>query len=194
MAVEDFRFSLSQFSAAVRSNIEIPPDAVIRVLLDPAFSAQSTSDKSALLASYMHPREDGINELVVLDGRTNRWKGMQLADATVEFCELWKPGLLRIERIVGVDLLIDAIRLKCELKGIKPPLIEAFAASTRKNAKNLRILRLQSLLGERDALRLRRGAYVEELMEEVENFIPTPQNRGRQINLLDCLALSAGFR
>jgi hypothetical protein len=115
-------------------------------------------------------------------------------DRTIEFCELWHPGLLRIERIVGVDLLIDAIRLKCELAGIKPPLIEAFAPSPRKGAKNLRIVRLQSLLGERDALRIRRGPYVEHLIEEVENFIPTPQNRGRQINLLDCLALSAGFR
>jgi hypothetical protein len=192
---EDFRFNATQWYGAMRSDIEVPADVVIRVLLDPAFSAQPSSDKSALLASYMHTREDdGVPELVVLDGRSDRWKGMKLADATIDFCELWKPGLLRIERIVGVDLLIDAIRLKCELRGIDPPVIGAFAPSTRKSAKNLRIFRLQSLFGEPPAIQIRRGAYVDGLIEEVEAFVPSPQNRGRQINLLDCLALSAGFR
>ena len=199
MATEDFRFTSSQWHSAIRNEIEIPPDAVIRVLLDPAFTAQPSSDRSALLASYMHSREDGVNELVVLSGKTGRYKGMALADRTIEFCEsvsanFGKPGLLRIERIVGVDLLIDTIKFKCELAGITPPLIDAFAPNCKKGAKNNRIVRIVSLLGERDALRLRRGPYIEDLMEEVEAFVPSKQNRGRQINLVDCLALSAGFR
>jgi hypothetical protein len=191
---ESFRFSIGQWRSVVEDFLP-PPDAEITVTLDPAFTSNDTSDKSALVASYKVDREDGVRELNVLDTRSERWKGGALADATIDFCEKWKPQSLRIERIPGVDILVDMIRDKCKAREIEPPHIQAFTPNCIKGAKNYRIVKLQELWKRNPPpIRIKYGHHIGPLFEEVEAFVPSQQNRGRQINTLDALALACGFR
>jgi hypothetical protein len=191
---EDFRFNVTQWRTVVE-DFEPPQDAEITVTLDPAFTSNDTSDKSALVAAFKIERGDGVRELKVLDTRSDRWKGGALADATIDFCEKWNPVALKIERIPGVDILIDSILDKCKVRHITAPHIEAFTPNCRKGAKNTRIVRLQTLWEcTPPAIRIKYGPHIGPLFEEVEAFVPSQQNRGRQINTLDALALACGFR
>lgn len=189
-----FRFSVARWRAVVE-DFEAPPDVSIRVTIDTAFSVNETSDRSALVAAVIFQRDDGVNELSILDTRSDRWKGATLADATIEFCQLWKAAELRIENIPGVDLLVDTIEDKCKKAGLDAPRIILLTRNVHKGAKTLRIMRLQSLWETTPpAIRIRYGKHIGPLFQEVEDFVPTNQNRGRQINTLDAIALAAGFR
>jgi hypothetical protein len=191
---ENFRFNITQWRAVVE-DFTSPPGADITVILDPAFTSNNTSDKSALVASFKVERDDGVRELNILDTESERWKGGALADSAIDFCVKWNPAALKIERIPGVDILIDLILDKCRARSITAPHIEAFTPNCQKSAKNHRILKLQTLwCSSPPAIRIRYGHYIGPLFEEVEAFVPSRQNRGRQINTLDALALACGFR
>jgi hypothetical protein len=191
---ENFRFNVAQWRMVVE-DFAAPQDAEITVTLDSAFTSNDTSDKSALVASFKVERDDGVRELNVLGTESARWKGGALADATIDFCEKWNPVALKIERIPGVDILIDTILDKCKARHITPPHVEAFTPNCRKGAKNHRILKLQTLWDcSPPAIRIKYGLHIGPLFEEVGAFVPSQQNRGRQINTLDALALACGFR
>lgn len=187
---EDFRFSVSQWYGVMRSEIEIPTDAEIKAVLDPSFTASPTSDRSALVAGYKQPSEQGVVEYTLIDAESDRWRGMELAVAAVDFCHRVKPKELRIEKIPGTELLRDAILLNAESRQIEMPPIRFLTYDVQRHAKNIRICRLQNLLTRPPALHIKRGKFVEMLLEEVETFVPCVGNRSRQLGLLDALALA----
>jgi hypothetical protein len=193
---ENFRFRVHEWRRAVKK-FEAPPDVDIKVTLDTAFTANDTSDRSALVATYSGPyREaDNLAELCVLDSRSERWRGDNLAKATVDFCELWKPVQLQIENIPGTEILVASIKKKYEERGITPPCITLITRNVEKGAKNRRIIKLQGFFEpDPPTIRIRYGSHIGPLFEEVENFVPTQGNRSKQINTIDALALAAGFR
>lgn len=195
--IEHFRFNVEQWRNAVVPPIEAPADADVRIVLDSSFTAAESSDKSALVCGFLQEDPEGINgnTLVVLDGRSSRWKGGALADAAADFCELWKPQRLQIEQIPGTDLLRDLISLKCEQRNITTPRIKMLVPVNRKGAKNRRIMRLNKLVSVTPPhIQICNRPFIWNLFDEVEKFIPRPKNRGRQINVLDAIALLAGFR
>jgi len=193
---EDFRFDVGRWRSAIEPGIEIPSDVELRAILDPSLTANPSSDRSALVVGFTRTRDsDGINEFVLLDASSNRWRGIQLADASLEFCLKWNIKTLQVERIPGVDLLKDAIALQAKLRNVESPAIRLFNPCVIKGAKNRRILRFRTLFEcSPAAIRIQNGTYIPMLFEEIENFIPTPSNRGRQVNILDACALCAGFR
>ena len=137
-------------------------------------------------------REDGLgDDIHVRDGATQRWRGGALVDAAIDFCVKHKPETFHIEGIPGTDMFCDFFLLKCGLAGIEPPLLDAFKPHQMKGAKNHRIRMLPTLFEiNPPALKLYQGPYLWALMEEAENFIPSAQNSGRQVGLLDVLALA----
>jgi hypothetical protein len=190
---EDFRFSLPMWRSVVQYNVETFPD--VRVMVDTAPTAGDHSDRSACFAYATNYRPDGINEIVVLGAATDRWRGIELARQVKTFSDEWHPTRIDLERIVGTDLLIDSINLTYQLAGSTAPPLVAFPPNNAKGAKNTRIMRLQSLFEVTPpAIRIQRGAFNSVLFEELESFVAVPKNRGRQINLIDCLALACGYR
>lgn len=193
---DDFRLDVNQFRACIQREDAPLPDVPIEAWLDQSFTANEKSDRSAFIASCKTPREDGLGDFVHVVGcRTQRWRGGELAEAALDFCAEHSAKTLHIEGIPATDLLADMIKLKCEIRGLEPPSIKVFAPIQRYGAKNSRIRMLSTLFDvDPPALKLYPGAHVWQLLEEVEKFIPCPSNRGRQVNLLDALAISAGFR
>jgi hypothetical protein len=199
---EDFRFETLQWRSVMRSDIEVPSDSPLRVILDCSFTAnerepgRTPSDRSALVAGVTQAREgDGVNEFTLIDVSSDRWKGIALADAALDFCLKLGVKDLQVERIPGTELLKDTLALRAKERGMEPLTVRLFNPCVIKNAKNSRIMRLQTLFNAKPpAIRIRYGTFVEMLMEEVEDFVPCVGNRGRQINILDACALCAGFR
>jgi hypothetical protein len=196
---EDFRFRTDQWRACVTSDIEVPQDADVRIVLDSSPTASDTSDRSALVAGYVHTREsDGENELVVLDFESARWKGMALPDAVIDFVFRVTPSAskLQIEHIPSTDLLVDSILLRAQMREVFLPRIEWInPASKVKGAKSKRIVRLQDVVAHQPPkIRIRWNKNIGMLLEEVENFVPSEQNRGRQCGLLDAISLLANIR
>lgn len=189
---------MSQWRSLVVPNFEVPPDTQISIICDPAFSAvereagRTPSDRSAFVSGFIRILDDGISdEFVLLKAWTRRWKGGQLAQAALEFCSQWPNATLEIERIPGSELLRDSILWKAELDGVAAPRIRLFNPVCMKGAKNVRIKRLRGFVEcEMPALRIVNGDYVGDLLEEVEKFVPEQGQRGRQVNLLDALALA----
>ena len=167
MIDEDFRFSRSQFRSVVRSIIDVPTDADVRVVLDSSPTANDTSDRSALVAGYVHTREfDDRNELVVLDFETGHFKGMSLADAVVDFvCRVTpSPSKLQIEHIAGTDLLADAILFRAQMREIfLPPIAWINPASKVKGAKSKRISSTSGLA------RLSTACHTDQMEQEYRN-------------------------
>lgn len=186
----------------MRSDIEIFQDIPLRVVLDCSFTAnereagRTPSDRSALVAGFTQAREeDGANVFTLVDVSSDRWKGIALADAALDFCLKLGAKDLQVERIPGTELLKDTLALRAKERGIEPLIVRLFNPCVIKNSKNLRIMRLQNFFNVKPpAIRIRYGPFVEMLMEEVEDFVPCVGNRGRQINILDATALCAGFR
>lgn len=196
---DDFRFDLAPFRSCIQPEDATPPDAPIHVWVDPALTAAESSDRSALLAvSQTEDTEMGSTIHNVLGARTSRWRGIKLADAVLDFYIEHSAVAIHIERIPGVDLLCDVIQLKANLAGIEIPQIDAFAPSVRKGAKNSRIRRLSTLLGnEQFASGMKFWCGPSQwgpLFDELDEFVSTPGNRGKQINTIDCLALACGLR
>lgn len=197
MIDEDFRFSRGQWRSVVRClPIPVPADALIQVVLDSAPTASETSDRSALVCSFITPyRElDGQNEIAVLDFETDRWADIDLATATIDFVQRQehKVSSLRIERIPSALLLRAVIEQQAQIRGITlPPIHWINPASRVKGAKSIRIMRLQELLDHKPPkIQIQWRRNIEMLLDEVSDFVPTEQHRGRQINILDCIALS----
>jgi hypothetical protein len=192
-----FRFDINEWSRALVPPADPPVGTVLSIILDHAPTSKETSDRSSLVCGYLREDPEGLagNTLVVVDARSHRWRGAALADACIDFCHLWKPRRLRIEKIVGTDILQDMIGLKSELRQIEMPSVEMIIPNGRKHAKNRRIMRLQELVhADPPHIEIHNRAFVSSLFEEIEAFIPSPRNRGRQINTLDAISLLANFR
>ena len=182
------------------SDFVVPPETDLRMVVDPAFTAkerdrsqgENASDESAIAVGFLED-SDALNLLDVVHGR---FKGIGLPNAIVTAIELWKPARVSVEPNPFVDLLIDTIRLRADMRGVAIPPISLLPRRQAKGAKPRRIRRIETDLLECDPplLKIRRGSFVEALMDEVELFDgDSPTNHRRPDSMLDCIALLAGF-
>jgi hypothetical protein len=193
---DDFQFRLDQWYSAVVAPAPPPAGAPIVLLLDPAFTATEQSDESSYCVSYKSQREgDGITVLNVLDMAADKWRGKLLVDTALSLIQKWAPTKFNYENGTGMDFFYDLLLLKAELKGIILPRIEPFTPRNGRLQKSNRIRRIQSLFDiDPAAIVFHRGAYFEKLCEQAERFQMNSDRKRRRNDMLDSLALSAGFR
>jgi hypothetical protein len=193
---DDFEFKIGEWRNVVRPAAPAPDGVSITILLDPAPTANSTSDESAFTVSYVNQREsDGVNELVVLSMDADRWKGGLLADRTLDLIQQWPPTKFVYEDNPGLDWFRDLLELKAASKGIILPRIEAFTPHNGRLQKSRRIRRLQTVFDvDPPAIAFHRGAYIEKLFEQADKFRMNSDQKRKKNDMLDSLALSCGYR
>lgn len=202
--MDEFRFNLNLWQKAfVYEPPVIPPDADIRLIVDPSYTSEiagngrtRASDCSGLIVTFKSDREDGGRDLNVLDGSCDRFKGILLPDEIVRLAGLWNPSRIRIERQGpgAYDLLADVILLRAAEKGISINSIESFKPDNRNRAKPNRIRKIQTDLLESDspALKIYCPALFPIIRAQVEKFaFESDNNFEREDSILDCIALSA---
>jgi hypothetical protein len=182
------------------SDFVVPPETDLRMVVDPAFTAkerdrgqgENASDETSIAVGFLED-SDALNLLDVIHGR---FKGIGLPNAIVTAIELWKPVKVSVEPNPFVDLLIDTIQLRAEMRSVEIPPITLLPRRQIKGAKPRRIRRIETDLLECDPplLKIRRGAFVSALMNEVELFDgDSPTNHRRPDSMLDSIGLLAGF-
>lgn len=196
-----FRFQVSQWRSAIVPAAPIPSDDGISVVLvlDASPTANPQSDESAFACGYLYS-PDGQNDLLtVKDIESGKWKGGFLADKTLDLIERWSPHVFRYEHVQGqgMDWFYDLLFLKAEKRDIKLPRIDPFMPGNKRGEKERRIQRLQSLF-ERDGqpigIALEHGPYLGKFLQQIEDYEPGANEKGRLNDVLDALAMLAGFR
>ena len=165
------------------------------MIVDPSYSAEGTSDESALVVGYKSDYDDnGKINLNVVDASHGRFKGIALAREILRLIVLWQPYRIRVERQGpgAYDLLRDVILLLAKMDNIAiRGDIGFFNPRSTKRAKAERIRKLQELL-ECDpvTLRIYCPRIFESLLVEAENFaFESDTNLEREDGLLDCISL-----
>jgi hypothetical protein len=193
---DNFAFTLSQWYSAIAAPAPPPAGAPIVLLLDPAFTATEQSDESSFCVSYKEQREsDGITVLNVLDMAADKWRGGLLVDKGLSLIRKWAPVKFSYENGTGMDFFYDLLFSKAESQNIALPVIDAFTPHNGRLQKSYRIRRLQTVFDvDPPAIIFQRGSYVEKLFEQAELFRMNGDKKRKKNDMLDSLALSAGFR
>jgi hypothetical protein len=189
---DGFRFQIRQWRERILPVASRPPYPPVRLVIDPSYTASSTSDESSVAVGFL----DEDSALTVLDCVHGRFKGLDLPDQIVSSIELWRPQRVWLERNGNgaCDLLMDTIVLRAEMREVSIPIIETFVPNNRVGAKSLRIRQLQNLI-DQHLFHISPGPYVSALLAETERYdFESSDNHRRSDSMLDSLALLAGFR
>jgi hypothetical protein len=188
-----FRFDLNLWRKAFRYEAVTPPDdADIRMVVDPSYSSEPTSDPTAILVGYKYNNgRNGALDTNILDGAKKRLKGIQLPEEIIRLARLWKVTRIGVERQGpgAYDLLYDCVQL---LTKDDPIYMFPFNPENKLRAKPRRIRNIQTELLEPEpqALRIYCPALIDPILEEAENFVfESGTNLERSDDLLDCIAL-----
>ena len=183
-----FRFNAAQFSACVLAETPAPPYTHVRIAVDPAYFSNATSDQSAISTGF---QGDDFS-FTLLDSASGRWKGIELPNRIVTAIETWDPYEVWIERTGNgaPDMLVDVIKMECELKGIRIPQITFFTPS---ESKADRVFKLQALV-ESQQLHICPGTFTSTLIQQARDFTFTQTNSRREDGCLDSLAAVCGFK
>ena len=104
--------------------------------VDPSFTVRdgsaggNISDESAIAVGF----SDDTGLLNIFYCAHGRFRGMALPDKIVSVAEQWPCSEVRVERNPFYDLLIDAIKLKAELKHVEIGRIVPFVPIHSKKA------------------------------------------------------------
>ncbi len=166
-----------------------PTSGYTLVTIDWAYSDNRTSDYSVLSAIRHHVRDDNTHELIVLDIEYDKWKGSDLAQNIVLFLRKHNPTVTFIEKALGADLLMMAIRAYADKIGCAHVLssIRLIDPSNKLNAKANRIKGLEILLRD-DRLHFVSGYWIDELYKQFERF--TGEKKGRKDDIPDGISLA----
>lgn len=203
----NFRFNVGLWrNATLPPDYTPPADAELVLTLDESWTSEPHSDESAFVVTHRW-NEGERGGIVLMHSTSERWKGMLLCDAALSLIADYRPAKFEIEKIPASDLFVDALHERAEKKGLLVPRIVLITPRNTRAAKASRIMRLNDLLtspgvsdmGESSvipttALQIVAGHHTQKLFAEVEAWTPKQGNNGRQDNLLDSLALAAGFR
>src|SRR5579862_4975376 len=126
---DGFRFQMSQWRECTLPVASCPPYPPVRLVIDPSYTASSTSDESSVAVGFL----DEDSALTVLDCIHGRFKGLALCDQIVSSIELWRPQRVWLERNGNgaCDLLVDTIALRAEMREVSIPTIETFVPNNR---------------------------------------------------------------
>ena len=158
------------------------------VTADWAYSENKGSDFSVLAAVLRHIREDGTEELVVIDIDYDKWKASDLAQHIVLFIRTHKPSRIFIEKALGADLLLMAIRAYATKYGCLDLLNRIIWVPTGNtvNEKANRIKTLEVLLHD-DRLHFVSGPWNDELYRQFERFTGETK-KGRKDDIPDAIS------
>ena len=189
---DGFRFQISQWRECILPVASCPQYPPIRLVIDPSYTASSTSDESSIAVGFL----DEDSALTVLDCIHGRFKGLALPDQIFSVIEQWHPQRVWLERNGNgaCDLLVDTTVLRAEMCEVSIPAVETFVPNNRVGAKSLRIRQLQNLI-DQHLFHISPGPYVSALLTEAERYdFAISDNHRRLDSMLDSLALLAGFR
>jgi hypothetical protein len=165
-----------------------PTSGELIVTIDWAYSENKTSDFSVLAAIRRHVREDGTQELIVMDIDYDKWKASDLASHIVLFLRTHKPTRTFIEASNGIDLLMMAIRayaMKYNCVEVLSSIIKVETGNTL-NEKANRIKTLEVLLAD-DRLHFVSGPWIDELYKQFERFNGETK-KGRKDDIPDAIS------
>lgn len=165
-----------------------PITGELLVTIDWAYSDNKTSDFSVLAAILRHVREDGTEELVVVDIDYDKWKASDLAQHIVLFLRTHKPNRIFIEKALGADLLLMALRAYATKYGCLDLLgrIVWIPAGNTLNEKATRIKTLEVLIHD-DRLHFVSGPWNDELYRQFERFTGETK-KGRKDDIPDAIS------
>ncbi len=165
-----------------------PTTGELIVTIDWAYSDNKTSDFSVLAAILRHIREDGTEELVVIDIDYDKWKASDLAQHIVLFLRTHNPSRIFIEKALGADLLLMALRAYATKYGCLELLARIFwvAAGNTLNEKATRIKTLEVLIHD-DRLHFVSGPWNDELYRQFERFTGETK-KGRKDDIPDAIS------
>jgi hypothetical protein len=165
-----------------------PATGELLVTLDWAYSDSKTSDFSVLAAIRRHIREDGTQELIVLDVDYDKWKASDLAQHTVLFLRTHRPDRTFIEKSLGADLFLMALQAYATKYGCLDVLktIQWVGAGNTLNEKANRIKTLEVLIAD-DRLHFVSGPWIDELYRQFSRFTGDTK-KGRKDDIPDSIS------
>jgi hypothetical protein len=184
-------FDLTEWRRCVLSIPPFPPFPTLRMAVDPAYSANPSSDDSSYCLGFL----DEDSSFTLLDCGRGLWKGIQLPDKIVDALKKWDSPDVWIEKTGNgaSDLLRDVIVLQCATREVTVPRISFYTPRTPKAS---RIRRLQGLV-ENDLLHISPTCPYGSLFDQALAFdfeSKNKDNHRRPDDLLDALAAVCGFR
>lgn len=158
------------------------------VVIDWAYSENKGSDFSVIAAILRHTREDGTQEIVVMDIDFDKWKASDLASHIVLFLRTHRPTRTFIEACNGIDLLMMAIRAFAVKYNCIEVLnsIQKVETGNVLNEKANRIKTLEILLRD-DRLHFVSGPWIDELYKQFERFTGETK-KGRKDDIPDAIS------
>jgi hypothetical protein len=156
--------------------------------LDRAFSTSRYADFSCIVVGKIQP-VDGQNALVVVDSKMERWKESELVRNVVDLIEKHKPSVFVSEQDRGWEVLAQAIKQLCVLRGIPVPFFRWKAISPTERAKAKRIKSLELPLSD-GRLWFTTSHWTEAALLQLEKFDGVSRsNSHRKDDFCDALGL-----
>jgi hypothetical protein len=165
-----------------------PTTGEVIVVVDWAYTDNRGSDYCVLAAILRHTREDGTEELVVLDIDFDKWRATDLADHFVRFLRQHKPRRTFIEACNGIDLLMAVVHsyaMKYNCLQVLNGIIKVPTGNTA-NEKTNRIKTLEVLIAD-DRLHFVSGPWNDELYKQFERFTGETK-KGRKDDIPDAIS------
>jgi hypothetical protein len=193
--VEDSGFVVHFDKSVLRSHTygmaAAPTTGELFVCIDWAYSENKGSDFSVLALIRRHEREDGTQELIVLDIDYDKWKASTLAERIVLFLRKHRPSRTFIEKALGDELLRLALISYAQKYNCEEVLhnIVWVPTGNTMNEKANRIKTLEILLSD-DRLHFVSGSWIDELYRQFERFTGETK-KGRKDDIPDAISIAS---
>jgi hypothetical protein len=165
-----------------------PTTGELVVTVDWAYTDNKGSDYCVLAAIRRHIREDGTQELIVVDIDFDKWRATDLAEHFVRFLRHHRPTRTFIEACNGIDLLMAVVRsyaMKYNCMEVLSSICKVATGNTL-NEKVNRIKTLEVLVND-DRLHFVSGPWIDELYRQFERFTGETR-KGRKDDIPDAIS------
>jgi hypothetical protein len=159
------------------------------VTVDWAYSDNKGSDFSVIAAIRRHVRDDGTQELIVLDVDYDKWKATTLAEKIVLFLRKHQPTRTFIEKALGADMLYGYILTCAQRYQVALTGVQFVPTGNSQNEKANRIKTLEILLSN-DRLHFVSGPWIDELYRQFERFTGETK-KGRKDDIPDSISIAS---
>jgi predicted phage terminase large subunit-like protein len=165
-----------------------PTTGELLVVVDWAYTDNKGSDYCVLAAVRRHIREDGTEELIVIDIDYDKWRATDLADHFVRFLRQHKPSRTFIEACNGIDLLMAVVQAYARKYDCLEVLnsIHKVPTGNTANEKTNRIKTLEVLIAD-NRLHFVSGPWIDELYKQFERFTGETK-KGRKDDIPDAIS------